>query len=198
MREVLVALGLVPRGGNYETVWRRIEQLGLHSAHLRRFERGRGIRDRGEVELIHAIESSRSFAEVLRKLGIRPGGNQERLKKRVEELGLDISHFIGEAWRRGSRTATVPARPLEEVLVLARWTQTNDLKHRLLAEGLKERRCEVCRLHRWNDLPIPLELDHLNGRRDDNRLSNLRIVCPNCHAQTRTYRGRNIGIDQLS
>ncbi len=44
-----------------------------------------------------------------------------------------------------------------------------------------------------NGRPIPLELDHINGRRDDNRLDNLRILCPNCHAQTETYRGKNIG-----
>ena len=50
-----------------------------------------------------------------------------------------------------------------------------------------------CHLASWNGRPIPLELDHVNGRRTDNRLDNLRILCPNCHAQTDTYRGRNIG-----
>jgi 5-methylcytosine-specific restriction endonuclease McrA len=51
----------------------------------------------------------------------------------------------------------------------------------------------MCDRERWNGLPIPLELDHVNGMRSDNRLSNLRILCPNCHAQTPNYRGRNIG-----
>jgi 5-methylcytosine-specific restriction endonuclease McrA len=67
-----------------------------------------------------------------------------------------------------------------------------DLAH-AVSEGLKMRRCEMCLRDHWNGKPIPIELDHLNGRRDDNRLQNLRILCPNCHAQTPTYRGRNIG-----
>jgi len=70
---------------------------------------------------------------------------------------------------------------------------TNELKMRLIRERLKQARCEACGRDRWNGTHIPLELDHINGRRDDNRLDNLRILCPNCHAQTPTYRGRNIG-----
>jgi 5-methylcytosine-specific restriction endonuclease McrA len=72
-------------------------------------------------------------------------------------------------------------------------TRTSKLKMRLFAAGLKAKKCEVCNREKWNGGPIPLELDHINGRREDNRLENLRIVCPNCHAQTDTYRGRNIG-----
>jgi hypothetical protein len=88
----------------------------------------------------------------------------------------------------------VAARPLEKVLVAGRRIQSNRLKERLIREGLKRRRCELCERQDWNGRPIPLELDPVNGRRDDNRLENLRIVCPNCHAQTSTYRGRNIGV----
>lgn len=115
------------------------------------------------------------------------------MKNRIEQLGLDTPRFSGQAWRKGSTAPVVPRRPLEEVLVAGRLVQTSNLKRRLIEEGLKERMCEICRRKEWNEEPIPLELDHVNGRRDDNRLDNLRIVCPNCHAQTSTYRGRNIG-----
>ena len=87
----------------------------------------------------------------------------------------------------------VPSRPLEELLVEGRLVQTNRLKKRLITDGLKEHRCESCLRDSWNGGRIPLEFDHVNGRRDDNRLANLRILCANCHAQTPTYRGRNIG-----
>ncbi len=130
---------------------------------------------------------------------MRPGGNQARLKARIEALGVDTAHFVGQGWRRGTTTPVVPRRSLRELLVDGRLVSTNDLKTRMIQEGVKERRCERCRLEAWNGHPIPLELDHINGRRTDNRLANLRILCPNCHAQTDTYRGRNIGSsDDLS
>ncbi len=68
-----------------------------------------------------------------------------------------------------------------------------NLRKRLIAEGLKEARCEICKLDEWLGRPIPLQLDHINGDRTDNRLENLRLLCPNCHAQTDTYCGKNIG-----
>jgi hypothetical protein len=111
----------------------------------------------------------------------------------VQTLGIDTSHFSGMGWRRGSRVPIIPRAPLDKVLVIGRLTPTNKLKYRLLEEGLKEWRCEMCHRDTWNAKPIPLELDHVNGRREDNRLGNLRLLCPNCHAQTPTYRGRNIG-----
>jgi hypothetical protein len=193
MRELLIFLGLAPRGGNYESVRRRISHLGLTGPHIRTLQRGVPPNRCTVSELTEAVRSSRSFSQVLAKLGIRSGGNQSRLKSRIEQLGLDTAHFSGQGWRRGATAPVVPHRPLEEVLVAGRLVQTSNLKRRLIQEGLKGRRCEVCRLEEWNEQPIPLELDHVNGRRDDNRLENLRIVCPNCHAQTSTYRGRNIG-----
>jgi len=192
MRELLIELGLVPRGGNYESLWSRIELLGLDTTHLRRVQGGRSIHSCGKEEIARAVKASRSYAQVLALLGVRPGRNQAVLKERIAEFEIDMSHFKGMGWSRGE---TLPGRrrPVASFLVVGRRTGSNQLKRRLIEEGLKEARCEVCGLDRWNGRPIPLELDHVNGRRDDNRLENLRILCPNCHAQTPTYRGRNIG-----
>jgi hypothetical protein len=192
--ETLRTLGLFPGGGNYETVQERIRELGLDTSHFpQRFLLTRFSDD----AVIEAVKNSRSIAASLRKLGIDWTGNRQRtMKLRIERLGIDTSHFLGQGWRRGATSAVVAARPLCEILVLGRKVGSHQLKERLLKEGIKERRCEVCRNDSWNGRPIPLELDHVNGRREDNRIQNLRILCPNCHAQTETYRGRNIGLEQ--
>jgi Zn finger protein HypA/HybF involved in hydrogenase expression len=69
------------------------------------------------------------------------------------------------------------------------------LKQEILKVGLKEHKCENCGLNEWLGNPIPIELDHINGKNNDNRLVNLKILCPNCHALTPTYRGRNKKVD---
>ena len=193
MREIISAIGLVPRGGNYETVRRRIAELGLDASHLRRSRKGRHLSSCPDDEVIAAVRASRSLAQVLVTLGVRPGGSQSRLAVRIRHLNLDTSHFAGQAWRRGVRTPTVPSRPLDQILIDGRFVTTSTLKKRLIEEHLKPNHCEWCLREEWNGRPIPLELDHVNGRRDDNRLCNLRVLCPNCHAQTETYRGKNIG-----
>jgi hypothetical protein len=178
---VLTVLGLSPRGANYETVRRRIADLELDTAHF--VGRRKTAITASDEEIRSAVFSSRSLAQVLVKL-----------KKRIESIGIDTSHFIGQGWRVGYRTPSVPAKPLDEVLVEGRFTQSSDLRSRIVSAGLKKPQCEECRRRTWNGKAIPLELDHVNGRRDDNRFHNLRLLCPNCHAQTPTYRGRNIGL----
>lgn len=71
--------------------------------------------------------------------------------------------------------------------------QSNKLRIRLIKEGIKKAKCENCKNYEWMGYPISLELDHVNGDNKDHRIENLRILCPNCHAQTDTYRGKNIG-----
>ena len=70
--------------------------------------------------------------------------------------------------------------------------QTYKLRNRLIKNGILEYKCSVCKIHEYNDLPLTLELDHINGVRTDHRLCNLRLLCPNCHSQTNTWRGKNI------
>lgn len=141
-----------------------------------------------------AVSESRSIAEVCRRLGIKGiGGNYRTVHRHIKRLELDISHFAGQGWLKGKHATTNPGKPLEEILVEGSHYGSAHLRQRLVREGIFPHECAVCERIKWNDLPIPLELDHINGRADDNRVTNLRLLCPNCHAQTETYRGRNIG-----
>ena len=65
------------------------------------------------------------------------------------------------------------------------------MRKRLISEGIKEHKCECCGLSEWLGEPIPLELDHIDGDHYNNTYKNLKILCPNCHAKTPTYRGKN-------
>src|SRR5262249_39753460 len=91
----------------------------------------------------------------------------------------------------GDITARPWIMPLEELLVVGRRTNRSHLKQRLLGEGLKENRCEECGLTEWRGKPLSMALHHVNGDGSDNRLENLLLLCPNCHAQTPNYGGRN-------
>lgn len=96
-----------------------------------------------------------------------------------------------EAVKRGSVIARPAATPIDELLVADTYRGRYYLKLRLLRAGLKHDRCEQCGIEDWCGRPITLALHHVNGIRDDNRLQNLQLLCPNCHSQTSTYAGRN-------
>lgn len=121
----------------------------------------------------------------------RPVAEPAGLQRQIAASAVDTSHFTGQAWRRG-RAFPSPV-PLERYLQHGRLVSTNNLRRRLLRDGIVPPRCAVCSIESWNGNQVPLELDHVNGDRRDNRLVNLRVLCPNCHAQTSTWRGRNIG-----
>lgn len=144
--------------------------------------------------LAKAVPEALSVAQVLQAIGLRPaGGNYKTVQVRIEELGLDCSHFRRQAWSKGKKIPRDALLSLAEILVEGSHYQSNKLRQRLLSEGLKKPQCESCLLTTWNGKSIPLELEHVNGNSNDNRLENLKIFCPNCHAQTVSYRGRNIG-----
>ena len=141
--------------------------------------------------LIDAVKTSYSYAEVLRKLNLKPaGGNYIQLKKYIEEYSLDTSHFMGQAWNKDKKRKTKPIA-LENKLVNNKFVNSNRLRLQLISSGIFEAICSNCKNDKWLGSSIPLELDHINGKREDNRIENLRLLCPNCHALTPTYRGKN-------
>ena len=148
-----------------------------------------------QEELRKAVLDSYSIAEVCRKLGIKAaGGNYTTLKQKFLDWKIDTSHFRGQGWNVGLKFKPNPRKPLDEILVKGSTFQAYKLKKRLLKEGLKSHVCEECNLSKWRDQPIPLELHHVNGDRHDNRIENLMLLCPNCHALTDNYRGKNIRV----
>lgn len=145
------------------------------------------------LQLKNAVKNSFSYRRVLNKLGLREaGGNYQQIKKYIKEYGLNIKHFKGRGWNAGFRGIGKPRIPLEKILVKNSNFQSFKLKRRLFAVKLKPEHCEQCGwMQRTQDGCLPLELDHINGDHQDNRLNNLRILCPNCHSLTKYHRGRN-------
>jgi hypothetical protein len=150
-----------------------------------------------ESEARAAIAASLSFVEALRRLGMRPaGGNWRTLKRYATEVWhISIDHFDPFAVQRATLArGRIPPRPLEEMLVEHARCNRGNLKRRLYEAGIKARRCELCgQGEAWRGRRMALILDHINGVADDNRLDNLRIVCPNCAATLDTHCGRNTG-----
>ena len=139
------------------------------------------------------MKSSLSYRSVLGKLNLRmAGGNYVQIKKYIKEFGFSIDHFTGKAWNKGMKGIGVDHLSLEQILVRGSSFQSFKLKKRLFKAGLKSKQCEQCGWKKISpDGRLPLELDHMNGDRHDNRLENLRVLCPNCHSLQPTHRGKN-------
>lgn len=143
-----------------------------------------------QEEFVLAVKTSTSIRQILLKLNLNAsGGNYRCVHTLIKRLELNTEHFTGQASNKGKKFHV--KRPISDYLTNKFPIQSNRLRKRLLSEGIFSPICSYCKGVTWLNNPIPLELDHINGNHEDNTLSNLRLLCPNCHALTDTYRGKN-------
>lgn len=135
------------------------------------------------------IKDCYSFAELCRRLGLKPeGSNPKNVRKKLEEFGVDYSHFTGQGWnKKGHPSYGNTGKPIEELLVENGTQPSSKIRERLINLGIKENKCECCGISEWQGKPITIQLHHINGNHYDHRLENLMMLCPNCHSQTETF-----------
>lgn len=146
-----------------------------------------------DTEFIKLINNSSSTADVLRSLDYSVKGNSWAYKivaERMDKLNISFGKKINYT------NNSIKKLPLEKILTEDSEYNRTKLKTRLVKEGLKEYKCEYCGISEWNGKPLTLQLHHINGIHNDNRLSNLQLLCPNCHSQTENFgtRGRGTSI----
>ena len=138
-----------------------------------------------------AVAENKSIAGVLRQLGLRPvGGNYRTINRIIVDNKIDTSHFTGQGWNVG-----LAFKPNKGVSDRDLYVRESSYKcswrlreHYKKTTGVSH--CEKCGLETWQGHQIPLEIHHINGINTDNRLENLQLLCPYCHALTNNYRGR--------
>jgi hypothetical protein len=143
-------------------------------------------------DLQELVNTSRSRRECLKKLGIhdRSTSSYKFINYYLEIYGISIEQFT--EFNPAKRQITTPI-PLANILAGGHpFMGSAKIKKRLIKENIFEHRCVICNLSEWNNLPIPLDLDHINGIPTDHRIENLRLLCRNCHAQTSNFCGSNI------
>lgn len=145
--------------------------------------------------LINIVSKSLSIADVCRALNIIPaGGNYRTIKDKIKLWNICTKHFTGSGWNTGNKFKPFNKKiKLIDILVEnSTYKSSAKLKARLFAEGIKVEKCEMCGIDSWLNKRINFDLHHINGNNTDNRIENLKILCPNCHAQTDNYKGKNI------
>ena len=134
-------------------------------------------------EILQWISENQPKAYMCRELKCKP----ETLNSYLKKMNIDYEgNQSGKGFTKQKSKWT-----LEEYLQNSADIQTNKVRTKLLEEGIKEHRCECCGLTEWLGEPIPLELHHIDGNRTNNVLENYQLLCPNCHAFTDSYRGKN-------
>lgn len=140
-------------------------------------------------ELEITVAKYKSYKDILATVGLEnKGENFKTLKRRLNEDQIPYDHLL----KHGQNLVIFQEpKPFAEILTANSSFSRSCLKKRLLRAGLLKNGCYECPLtNEWNGKPIVMQLDHINGVSNDNRLENLRLLCPNCHSQTNTFAGK--------
>ena len=140
-------------------------------------------------QLQDAVIGCTSIRQILLNLGIAAqGGNHKLVKRKLTEYEIDVSHLLGGSQKGIPKQLR---RDISDYITNGVRIGSHRLKLRLIREGILTHQCSSCGGVEWAGVPIPIELDHIDGNSDNNSIDNLRLLCPNCHALTPTYRGKN-------
>lgn len=176
-----------PGSVEYASLEKSLIQMGIDFSHLNRKRRT----EKYDEEMVREhVKCCQNMAQLMRQLGIK-SSRYAVLFMDIVRWKIDISHFDGREHVHGRSGLPLWQASLEDIFSGKVKIRAFFLKERLFQEGIKERKCEHCLMVCHMGLPIPLELNHVNGDENDNRLVNLEVVCPNCHSQTWTFAGRN-------
>lgn len=138
----------------------------------------RKYREYTDEDIINHSKEVKSVSQLLERLNLRKaGGNFSHIKKSLQRLNVDCSHWTGQAWNKDQQTKD-----------WSNYSKIESIKPHLLK--LRGHSCESCNLTEWLSNPIPLEVDHVDGDRTNNKLDNLKLLCCNCHALTPTWRNK--------
>jgi len=182
-------------GTAYRELRKKYFKFGLNYESLKRYK---AVKDINKLELLDAVKTSVSIREVLGKLGFdkNHGSKYAAIKKIIDSFDINTDHFTGMLWSKGktrftderiNRQGKKTETPWDEAFAKGSSAKTRSLMKRLILSKKREYRCSICGINTWSDKPLRLRLDHIDGDCCNNEEDNLRLLCPNCDAQTDTF-----------